>query len=161
MSELMVADSSPLISFARAKKLRILQDICHSMIIPPAVYEEIVIKGKGKPGAEEIREAAWISVQRPKDQAEVARLNEAFGAGESEAVVLAREIKAILLVDEGSVIREARKRGLRVVSSHLILEEAKRENLIKSVKKELDELIASGFRTTPALIKETLQKVGE
>lgn len=156
-----MADSSPLISFARASKLRILRDICRSIIIPPAVYQEIVIKGKGKPGSEEIREATWINVQTPKNKTEVATLQEIFGAGESEAIVLAEELKAVLLVDEGHVIREARKRGLSITSSHLILEEAKRKNLIKSVKKELDELVASGFRTTPELIKETLRKVGE
>jgi predicted nucleic acid-binding protein len=67
----------------------------------------------------------------------------------------------VLLADEVVVIKEARKRGLPVTSTHLILEEAKRRNLIKSAKVELDGLIASGFRTTPNLIRETLRRVGE
>ncbi|MBI4330559.1 MAG: DUF3368 domain-containing protein [Chloroflexi bacterium] len=158
---MIVADSSPLISFARARKLKILESVCSRIVIPPAVYDEIVIKGSGKPGAEEIGAAAWIGVQRPKDRAEVAKLKETFGAGESEAIVLAEETGAILLVDEGAAIKEARRRGLRIASSHLILEEAKRKKLVVSVKKELDELIGSSFRTTPELIKETLQRVGE
>lgn len=55
MSDLVVADSSPIISFARAKKLRLIQGVYKNIIIPPAVYDEIVVRGKGKPGAEEIK----------------------------------------------------------------------------------------------------------
>ncbi len=67
----------------------------------------------------------------------------------------------MLLADEAIVIQEARRRGLKITSTHLILEEAKRRNFIKSVKTELDGLIASGFRTTPELIRETLRRAGE
>ena len=68
MPEVIVADRCPLISCARAKKLQILQEICKSIIIPPAVFEEIVIKVKGKPVSEEIREATWINVQIPRNR---------------------------------------------------------------------------------------------
>ena len=161
MPDLTVSDSSPVISFARAKKLHLIQKVCNEIIIPPAVYDEIVVRGKDKPGAAEIKKASWISVQKPKNQIEVEKLGRQFDWGESEAIILAEELKAILLADEGIIIKEARRRSLQIISTHLILVEAKRKNLIKSVKKELDELIASGFRTTSELIKETLQKAGE
>lgn len=74
---------------------------------------------------------------------------------------MAEELKATLLVDEWSVIKEARRRKLEITSTHLILVEAKEKNLIQSVKKELEELMASGFRTTPELIKDILRHVGE
>ena len=125
------------------------------------MYEEVVIKGKGKPGAEEVGIASWIEVQKPENLGEVARLGEKFGPGESEAIILAEEIKAVLFADEVAVIKEARKRSLQVTSTHLILEEAKRRNFIKSVKVELEGLINSGFRTTPELVQESLRKMGE
>lgn len=161
MPDLIVADSSPLISFARAKKLHLLQKVCNEIIIPSAVYDEVVVKGKGKPGAEEIKKAPWISLRKPKNRIEVEKLQRQFDWGESEAIILAEELKAILLADERIIIKEARRRGLLSMSTHLILIEAKRKNLIKSVRKELDDLIASGFRTTSELIRETLQKAGE
>lgn len=161
MTTPIVSDSSPIISFARAKKLHLIQSVYEKIIIPPEVYNEIVVKGKNKPGDEEIKKASWISIQKPKNQNKVEKLKEKFGSGESEAIVLAEELKAILLVDEWGVIKEARKRGLKITSTHLTLERAKDKSFIRCVKKELDELIACGFRTTPELIKETLQNVGE
>jgi predicted nucleic acid-binding protein len=161
MSGPIVSDSSPIISFSRAKKVYLIQGIYPEIIIPPAVFDEIVIKGKGKPGSEEIKNATWVKTQKPKNENEIEKLKERFGPGEAEALVLAEELKAVLLVDEAIIIQEARRRRLKITSTHLILEKAKDKGLIKSVKKELDELIASGFRTSPELIKDTLQKVGE
>lgn len=161
MSDLIVSDSSLIISFARAKKVHLLKGVCVGLIIPQEVYNEIMVKGEGKPGAEEIKKAKWVSLQKPKNRLEVEELKERLGPGESEAIILAQELKAILLADEWNTIKEARVRGIEIISTHLILIEAKKKGFIKSVKKELNELIATGFRTTPALIEKTLRKVGE
>ncbi len=161
MADLIVADSGPIISFARAEKLHLIQQVCDEIIVPPTVYDEIVVKGQGKPGAEEVKKASWITVQAPKNGIEVRELEKQFDRGECEAIVLAQELKAILLADERVVIEEARERNIEIVSTHLILVEAKQRNLIKSVRQELNDLVASGFRTTSELIKKTLQKAGE
>ena len=116
---------------------------------------------KGKPWAEEVKQATWINLQSIKNQAEAKRLKERFGCGEPEAIVLAEELKATLLVDEIAVIKEARKRGLKITSTHLILEKTKKMGLIKSIREELNNLVKSGFRTTPELIRDSLQKAGE
>lgn len=161
MSNNVVSDSGPIISFARANRHHIIYSVYGKIILPPAVYNEIVVQGRGKPGSEEIQTAIWITVQSPQDQVEVNRLRMRFGAGESEAIVLAIELKAILLIDESSVIKETRRRGLRITSTHLTLEEAKRSGLIETVRKELDELREHGFRTTPVLVNNSLRKMGE
>ena len=161
MPDLIVADSGPIISLARANKLRLIPAVYPKIILPSAVWEEIVIKGKNKPGSAEIKEATWVSIQKPNNQIEIKKLKKQFGDGESEAMVLAQELKAIIMVDEWAVIKEARKRNLRVTSTLIILVEAKRQNLINSVKQELDELIGAGFRTTPELVQEVLKRAGE
>lgn len=161
MGNLIVADSGPLISTARANKLHIIQRVYGKIIIPESVYHEIVVQGRGKPGAKEIEKATWITVKRQQSQAEVDILRSRFGVGESEAIVLAEELGTILLVDEKQVIKEARKRDLKISSTHLLLEEAKKIGIIESVRQELDELIKAGFRTTPELIKNSLKKAGE
>ena len=55
-----VADSAPLISCARAGKLSLIRDVYSRIVIPPAVYREIVIEGAGKPGAEEMKEGISV-----------------------------------------------------------------------------------------------------
>ena len=49
-----VSDAGPILSFARAGRLEILRQVVGELIIPEAVVEELVVGGKGKPGAEEI-----------------------------------------------------------------------------------------------------------
>jgi hypothetical protein len=41
----MVADSGPILSFARADRLELLHQIAGEMMIPDAVYEDIVVRG--------------------------------------------------------------------------------------------------------------------
>ena len=55
-----VCNSSTLIALARIGHLDILEKEVKSLLIPRAVYEEVVVKGMDKPGAVEIREAKWI-----------------------------------------------------------------------------------------------------
>lgn len=52
---ILVSDSGPIITLARASKLHLLQDLFSQVLIPNGVYEELVLKGKGKAGAEEVR----------------------------------------------------------------------------------------------------------
>ena len=46
-----VCNSSTVIALVRIGHLDILEKVAKSLIIPPAVYEDIVIKGAGRPGA--------------------------------------------------------------------------------------------------------------
>lgn len=61
-----VADAGPIISFARIGRLDLLRKIVVELIIPPAVYKELVVKGKSLAGAEEIAGASWIKRQTLK-----------------------------------------------------------------------------------------------
>lgn len=153
-----VADSSPIISCARAGKLHLIKDAYSSIIIPPAVYREIVIDGSGRPGYSELKNSisVWIEVKEPSDKGVVSVLKRRFGDGESEAIALAEELGLSLLVDEIRAMNEAKRRGIRILSTLIMLLEAKKIGLISSVKSELDELIASGFRCSAALYEEIL-----
>jgi len=153
-----VADSSPIISCARAGKLYLIKNVYSNIIIPPAVYKEIVIDGLGKPGDNELKNSisVWIEVKEPSDKSTVSILKRRFGEGESEAITLAKELDFYLLIDEIRAINEARRRGINILSTLIMLLEAKKIGLISSVKSELDEFIASGFRCSTALYEEIL-----
>ena len=83
-----VADSSPLISCARAGKLALVRDVYSKILIPPAVYREIVVEGAGRPGAEEVEAAVsiWIGIKVPGCESLVFEMKQRLGEGESEAI---------------------------------------------------------------------------
>ena len=158
-----MADSSPIISCARANKFGLLRDIYSSIVIPPAVYEEIVIRGHGKPGYDVVKNAldVWLAILKPVDVAFVDTLKKRFGDGESEAIILAKELNLRLLIDEGKAISEAKKYGIKIRSTLTMLLEAKNRGLIHSVRKELNDLIDSGFRCSDDLYNEILSLANE
>ncbi len=57
---MIVSDAGPIIIFARIGRLSLLQEITTSLLIPNAVYDEIVTNKGGMPGAAEVAQAIWI-----------------------------------------------------------------------------------------------------
>lgn len=65
---IVVSNSSPLITLARAGLLKLLRDLFKRVLIPQEVLYETTEKGKEKPGEKEIRKASWIEVVSLKDK---------------------------------------------------------------------------------------------
>jgi len=63
-----VSNSTPLIALSRIGKLDILRVVFGTIAIPEAVFNEVVKKGASRPGANEVRDAAWISVKQVKSK---------------------------------------------------------------------------------------------
>jgi predicted nucleic acid-binding protein len=162
-SILIVADASPLISAARAGELSLVEKVYPSLVLPSAVYHEIVSHGSWRPGADEIQKAqgGWIQVHEVGKIQEVEILMAKFGRGESEAIALAEELGAILYADEGAVISEARTRGIAITSTLIMLMEAKQRKLIPNVKSVLDKFIMAGLRISEELYQFVLTQAGE
>ncbi|MBC7218325.1 MAG: hypothetical protein H5U36_09390 [Candidatus Caldatribacterium sp.] len=55
-----VSNASALINLARIGKLDLLHKLYGELIIPEAVWQEVVVEGAGQPGADEARRASWI-----------------------------------------------------------------------------------------------------
>ncbi len=138
MPDVVVADAGPLISAARANRIHLIEHVYTRLIIPPAVVQEIVVGGKGKPGADLLR-YGWIEESEPRNTASITQLHARFGLGESEAIVLAEELSAFLFADEVKVIGEARRRNIPVTSTLQMLLIAKQKGIIPEVKQELDK----------------------
>ena len=83
---MIVSDSSPLISLARIGKLDLLQRLYGELLIPQAVWNEVVVKGVGQPGAEEIKSAGWIKTVAVANDELVLALQRDLDSGEAEAI---------------------------------------------------------------------------
>jgi len=85
-----VSDSSTLIHLAAIGRLSLLRDFYERVIIPPAVWREVVEEGRGRAGAREVEEAAlsgWLKVVAPTNEAFARVLKRELD--EAEAIALA------------------------------------------------------------------------
>jgi uncharacterized protein len=156
-----VADAGPILSFARANQLELFQQVMSDLTIPDAVYEDIVVRGAGKPGATEVQGASWIQRLAVRDRVFVDQLPPKLHLGEREAIALAKEQGAALLVDEREARREAIRQGIAVLGSLTILREAKTRGIIPRVTPILDELIAAGMYISEPLYEAFLRQLDE
>lgn len=58
-----VSDTSPIINLAIIGQLDLLPKLFQKVILPQAVFDEIVTEGSGLPGSSEISRANWIEVR--------------------------------------------------------------------------------------------------
>ena len=64
-SHSIVGDSSPLISLSLIGQLELLPKLYRRVLVPPAVWEEMTVKGAGLPGAKAVSELTWLEIQAP------------------------------------------------------------------------------------------------
>lgn len=155
---LIVCDSSTLISLSSINHLWILKKLSDRVILPEKVYEEVVIAGSGKPGAIEIGKAAWLERKTATNLNYVKRLCKVLNPGESEAIALAKELKAdLVLLDDELARKIARNEKFKVSGLLALLVKAKEEQLIPSVKPILNELRVKGFYLSKTLYDRILE----
>jgi predicted nucleic acid-binding protein len=158
-----VSNASPLIHLARIGQLDLLHQLYGELVVPEAVWYEVVVEGAGQPGADEVQTAAWIKQQAVSNSQLVRVLQQELDAGEAEAIALAVEMKAeLLLMDERMGRETAQHLGLRYVGLIGVLIEAKHKGLLSVIKPSLDTLRnVTGFRVSNALYERVLQDEGE
>ena len=131
-------------------------------MIPRAVYDEVVVKGVGKPGAAEIRDTPWIETHEVADRDVVARFRAILDTGESEAIALAQEIEADwIMLDDEEARNTARAEGLKAVWLLAFLILAKEREIISHVRPLLDALKRQGFFIGDALYHRILRQADE
>ena len=163
---IVVSDTSPITNLAAISQLDLLQQLYTSLIIPTAVYNEMVEVDKVVPGAVEVQTLSSIQTQAVADAQRVTDLQtsqENIDLGEAEAIILAVELKAdLLLMDERRGRALATSYGLSVTGLLGVLLQAKRNGLISAVKPLMDQLIEQvDFRVSSQLYTTILQSASE
>jgi predicted nucleic acid-binding protein len=135
---IIVSDTSPITNLAAISQLDLLQKLYTGIIIPIAVYNEMVKVDKIVPGAVEVQTLPWIQKQAVVDSQRVILIQEtqeSIDLGEAEAIVLALELKAeLLLMDERRGRIVATSYGLQITGLLGVLLQAKRKMLIHICK---------------------------
>lgn len=153
-----VCDSIALIGLAKVGKIELLRKLFSQVIIPEAVFAEVVLQGKGKQGSEEVKNAPWTRVERVKDKRAVELLSRHLNKGEAEVLILGKELRADwLVIDEDEARDSAFSADLKVIGLAGILLVAKDLGYIKEIKPLLDELRSKNF-WIGSIVYETILK---
>lgn len=153
-----VSDAGPLIALASIGQFGLLRSLFGILVVPPAVRAEI----QDETSATAMAAADWIVIQPAQDILAVQLLREELDAGESDAIILARELDAALvLIDERAATRKARGIGLHTIGTLGVLLLAKSEGLVASLEPLLDNLRRNGFHMSDHLYQQVLRSAGE
>lgn len=157
---LIISDTSVISNLAQIDQIQLLHSLYTEIIIPQKVDDELKASSATH---EKIKDIKWIRVVAITDINLYTKLVLELDPGEAEAIVLAKELKAnLLMIDEKKGRRIAKENGISIVGILGVLISAKQNGIISKVKPILDRMIYElGFRVNPALYQYVLKKVGE
>ena len=148
-----VSESSPLIALHQIRELDLLRQLFGEVVVPDGVARE---------AARSIAGAAWIRKQSVIRRLSPEVMRPSLGAGEYEAISLAVEISAgLVILDDGPARRTAFAFRLPVMGTAGVLLLAKERGLVHAVKPRLDILLRAGFFLSDELYQVVLRKAAE
>lgn len=141
----------------------LLKQLYEIVIVPVAVKDELFKIQSKRKDVENLFLNDWIQIREIRDIQFYNELKMNLDEGESQAIVLAKELNAdIILIDETKGRREATRAGLNVIGLIGILIDAKAHHIIAKVKPLLDELIEQyGVWIKPELYSAVLTSINE
>jgi hypothetical protein len=144
----------------QSERLYILQKLYKKVIIPAEVFTELTKLDQQLLSS---LQNEWIEVKNVKDVALLTELSILLDPAEAEAISLAKELNAdLLLIDEKKGRLIATQLGLQITGILGILIEAKREGYITEVKSIVEALtLRAGVWFKPSLVTEVLKRVNE
>jgi uncharacterized protein len=159
-----VSNTSPLSNLAIINRLDLVREQLGAVTIPLAVQTELsrlpdaIARARLRSAVED----GWLRTS-PISGVVSVELAARLDAGEAEALVLALELKAsMVLLDESAARNEARRLGLARTGALGLLRQARKAGRIDSLQAEILRLRREArFFVSPALEKALLISVGE
>jgi uncharacterized protein len=156
---IVVSNATPIISLSCIEKIQILELLFTNIYIPFAVYNEI--KKKRLYGYNEVDEPFFIKKDITMKQF-LNLLTRDLDQGESEAILLAKELNAdILLIDERLGLQIAKNEKIDCIGTLTVLRLAKEKNIIQEGKPLLLDLKKKGRWYSDQLMEHFLKSIGE
>jgi uncharacterized protein len=161
-----ISDASPLVHLSEISRFFLLKQIYSNLVVPNAVWREVVESGGARPGANDLTAAVqerWIQIRaaRPEhlQRVEFQRLD----MGEREALALALGENAdLVIIDELRGRAAARRVGLNRIGTLGVLIKAKQLGLVSSLREELFRIHSlSEMHLSPEVERRALELAGE
>jgi len=153
---IVVSDTSPLNYLVLIEQEDVLRKLFGRVVIPQTVFDELRAKGasaKVRYWASSL--PAWIEVRHTNLTADASL--DVLDAGEREAILLAQELSAdLLLVDDKQARQAALHLHLSITGTIGVLDQAARRNLI-DLRNVIDALQKTNFHISEDLIRELLK----
>ena len=157
---IIISDTSPICYLVLIDCIEVLPILYKNVIIPQAVYQELQAEKTPKAVKEWIENYPnWLIIRNITNasDSELDKLDQ----GEREAIILAEEIKAnLLIVDDRAARNLANKRGLKIIGLLGILIDAARNNLI-DLPTKINQLQETTFFISPKLLQSILSQYQE
>ncbi len=153
-----LANTTPLIALANIDRLELLHKLYGTIIVPQAVMDEII----REPAKQRVHNAPWIKVETIQDQSQKDLFRARLHNGEVEVMILARELKAdLVIMDDDAAKKTAKFLGLTVTGTLGVLLKAKREGYLEKVESVMNELICDGLFISDTVKRYVLKEAGE
>ncbi len=151
--ERVAINASPLITLYRANLHTVLPQIFPEILVPEAVWAEVVNRTHDDPATQGLPGATWAKKTAVANCPEVEAWN--LGAGETALLSLAYADKAVkVIMDDRAARRCANVFGISAIGTAGVVVLAKRRGLIPSVEQALRQLQAAGLWVSEALIDQ-------
>jgi predicted nucleic acid-binding protein len=159
---IVVSNTTPILSLYKIERLGLLRSLFDQVMVPRAVYNEVAILGKGKRGHDALDMAEYIIVKDMQNTLAADLLRSQLDYGEAEAIVLAKELGAdLLILDEKKARKVAQANRMPVIGTIGVLQAAKDKGLIPDIRTQLDGLIANGIWIDSVLYQSVIRSNNE
>jgi predicted nucleic acid-binding protein len=160
---IVVSNTSPVLNLACVGELQVLNALYGRIFVPASVAGEIDRLRRHDPRFANVALPAFVEVVSEIDTARVAALELDLDRGEAEAISLAVDLKAdLVLIDERRGRAATRRLGLIPFGLLGILLEARQRNVLRSIKPVLARLqTEAGFWMSDELTRRVLAAAGE
>jgi len=140
-----VADTGPLLVFAKLQRLHLLAELYTEILIPQAVFHEAVTVGQERGYADAVLLQTFVS-SHPWPVVPLVVVDETLagaqlGTGEQQAISIAKAQGMLLLIDDMDARHVAEQVGVTTRGSLGVLVQAHRQGMLTDA--ELDELLAT------------------
>lgn len=157
----LICDTTPIQYLYQLNLLHIIPKLSNLVFVPSAVVEEIKIGHLQKVNLPNLEKLDWVTIRRPVSALALPLIAN-LGPGETEALMLALEMREAVVVLDDALAREmAETLDLRLTGTLGLLLDAKKAGLIPALRPLLDELQSLQFRLAPRTYSAVLHLAGE
>jgi predicted nucleic acid-binding protein len=157
---LVIADTGPINYLILIGHVNILPELFERIVLPSAVREELAHpKAPSMVQQWMASPPSWIEIRNTtyRHDPELITLD----AGEEDAIALAQELRAdLLLMDDREGVEVARRKGFRVVGTLTVLAVAAQRGLV-NLADAFGRLRGTNFRYQQSLMEQLLKEIAE